>query len=293
MFTNITHLLCGTDFDEKDIGEATDIYDIPSVTGEWVKACVRLGRLVCPKIYHPIPNGLFTSIVAAITELQPNDRKILYALITFNGGSVERNFTPKTTHLICGSPTGSLYFKAIEMKSDSFKLVTPDWLFECLKAQELIDPKPYHPRLLNPSNTNNVRDNRSLSDIIGTNAEIKTVAKKTEILKSISETVTKPVTQQMTMSFVNTSTRVVNTVSTANTSIAVTTVQDTKTKLAESQQSKLIGNSPALQRNTSLNQTLSNQIAQVEQTVKEKMVCDLIAIECVFCCQFCFIPNFH
>lgn len=36
MFTNITHLLCGTDFDEKDIGEATDIYDIPSVTGAWV-----------------------------------------------------------------------------------------------------------------------------------------------------------------------------------------------------------------------------------------------------------------
>lgn len=167
MFTNITHLLCGVDFDEKEIGEAADIYDIPSVTGEWVEASVRLGRLACPKTYHPIPSGLFTPVVAAINQLNVNDRKKLFALITFHGGRVERNFTAKTTHLICSIATGNVYTKASEMKSDKFSIVTPDWFHECLKAQELIDTKRYHPRLLKPGVQNSSTDNRSLSMIMG------------------------------------------------------------------------------------------------------------------------------
>lgn len=170
MFTNVTHLLCGADFDEKDASEALDIYDIPSVTGEWVKASVRLGYLACPKTYHPMPSGPFQSIVAAVAQLNVNDRKKLYALITFHGGRVERNFTAKTTHLVCGIATGNIYAKAMEMKSEKFSIVTPDWFYECLKAQEIIDPKPYHPRLLKPAmapNSSGSSDTRSLSSILG------------------------------------------------------------------------------------------------------------------------------
>lgn len=171
MFTNITHLLCGKDFDEKDIAEATDIYDIPSVTGEWVIASARLGRLACTKVYHPMPSHLFQTMVAAISELNTSDRKKLYALITYHGGRVERNFTSKTTHLICGAATGNVYNKAIEMKLDKLSILTPDWILECVKKQELIDSKPFHPRLLvaNGSMLNNTieQDNRSLSNILG------------------------------------------------------------------------------------------------------------------------------
>lgn len=171
MFTNITHLLCGKDFDEKDIAEATDIYDIPSVTGEWVIASARLGRLACTKVYHPIPSNLFQSMVAAISELNTNDRKKLYALITFHGGRVEHNFTSKTTHLICGAAAGNVYNKAIEMKLDKLSIVTPDWMLECVKKQELIDSKPFHPRLLVSNGTMQnytiEQDNRSLSNILG------------------------------------------------------------------------------------------------------------------------------
>lgn len=171
MFTNITHLLCGKDFDEKDIAEATDIYDIPSVTGEWVIASARLGRLACTKVYHPIPNSLFQSMVAAISELNASDRKKLYALITFHGGRVERNFTSNTTHLICGAAAGNVYNNAIEMKLDKLSIVTPDWILECVKRQELIDSKPFHPRLLVANGTMQnyamEQDNRSLSNILG------------------------------------------------------------------------------------------------------------------------------
>lgn len=201
MFSNVTHLLCGDDFDEKDANEAIDIYDIPCVTGAWVKASIRLGRLACPKTYHPIPSGVFQSIVAAVAQLNVNDRKKLYALITFHGGRVERNFTAKTTHLVCGIATGNIYMKAMEMKSDKFSIVTPDWFYECLNAQEIIDAKPYHPRLLKPGIAPNSSstDTRSLSSILGLD-DLKIDLKKSDgyrakplsALESVSKADTQP-----------------------------------------------------------------------------------------------------
>lgn len=290
MFTNITHLLCGTDFDEKDIGEATDIYDIPSVTGEWVKACVRLGRLACPKIYHPIPNGLFTPIIAAFTEIQPNDRKTLYALITFHGGKVERNFTSKTTHLICGSATGNVYTKAIEMKSDKYCIVTPDWLYECLNAQQLIDSTSYHPRLLTIGNQNCP----SLSEIMGLSPAKTDNTKKSE-KSQISDLVARKAhnAQMAAKNLANTALNAANTISNVNASLPSMAADDSiPTKSTELvQTTKPTENVQNVQRNT-LNQVLigqsSNQLSSVtatvltptpmEQGVKEKPVCYLLYI---------------
>lgn len=185
MVTNITHLLCGNDFDENDIAEATDIYDVPSVTGEWVKASVKLGRLACTKVYHPLPCGLFASLSVAITQLGVSDRKKIYAFVTYHGGQVARNLSSHTTHLICGAATGTAYNKAIEMKLDTMVIVTPDWLFECIKQEKLIEPVQYHPRLLNGI-AQNLDSDRSLSSILGMENETnnsQTIVEKTDALR--------------------------------------------------------------------------------------------------------------
>lgn len=275
MFTNITHLLCGTGFDEKEIGEAADIYDIPSVTGEWVKACVRLGRLACPKIYHPIPNGLFAPVVAAITELRVEDRKKLYALLTFHGGRVERNFTANTTHLVCGAATGVVYNRAMELKSDKFCIVTPDWFYECLKAQTLIDAKPYHPRLLKTSAQSNMKSFESLQDVLGTKPDVET--KKVETVKPLRDTLAKA-TEPMKITAKN-----VAAMHSAKQSLAVLTASTPLTpitaeepKIAEPVQVKTtapsLDNMQSLQRNT-INQQSSNHLKPLEQSMKEKTVC--------------------
>lgn len=272
MFTNITHLLCGADFDEKEIGEATDIYDIPSVTGEWVKACVRLGRLVCPKIYHPIPSGLFTSIVAAITELGTNDRKKLFALITFHGGRVERCFTPQTTHLVCGRANGDVYTKAMELKSDTFCIVSPDWFYECLNEQELIDPKQYHPRRLKPAIQNVQLDNRSLAVILGLDNDEKKPDRT--ITKSVREKIVKQVdiTPQIPMNnSINATTSTSNSITNPSTTLPPVIVEETKSKPTETHQSNLTDNLQTVQRNT-MNQHMSNQPTQMEQSIRDKMV---------------------
>lgn len=266
MFTNITHLLCGTNFDEKEICEAIDIYDIPSVTGEWVKASVRLGRLACPKIFHPIPNGIFTPIVAAVAQLNQEDRKKLYALITFHGGRVERNFTSKTTHLICGCAIGDVYTNAMNMKSDKFNIVTPDWFYECLKSQELIDPKRYHPRLLKPaSQISSVDAGRSLRDIIGS-SDSKPEIKRNEPVKSVSE-----ITVKQTESVQIIPRSISNTMTTTN-QISSVSVASTLPPIDEQKTTeplhKMTDNT---QRNT-MSQALSNQLKPIESSMKEKIV---------------------
>lgn len=254
-------MLCGVDFDEKDTAEATDIYEIPVVTGDWVKASIRLGRLACPKVYHPIPSGIFTSCIVAIAQLNANDRKKLYALITFHGGKVDRHFTSKTTHLVCGIATGDIYNKAMDIKSGSFCIVTPDWFYECMKADELIDPKPYHPRLLEPAHFNTTVDTRSLSSILEWD-DIKTEIKKTETVKPISESVAKStaITQNM-MKNVTTS----SSVSATTTTTLPITVEELKPKI-DKIPPKTTDNRPI--------KTLevSNQNKHMETTIKPKIV---------------------
>ncbi len=137
LVTSTTHLLCGEGFDESEIAQASDLYEIPSVTEAWVIASAKLGRLAITKPYDPTPNSkCFSQVFACITQVTSVDRYRLYALITFNGGVVERNFTARTTHLICGLADGPAYAKAITIKNDNFCVVTPDWIIDSLNGNK-------------------------------------------------------------------------------------------------------------------------------------------------------------
>lgn len=263
--------MCGVEFDEKEFEEA-DIYEVPIVTCEWVKASVRLGRLACTKVYHPLPSGPFKSIVAAIADLNPNDRKNLYALITFHGGRVERNFTPKTTHLVCGNATGNVYKSAMDMKSDKFSIVTPDWFIECLKTstQELIDVERFHPRWITSIGHNSFSDGRSLASIIGLD-DPPVETKKQETLKYAS------IAAQVAKAHLNAKQNFTpnSTIHVTSSSATVTTTKPPmdilNKKQADSINTKLIDTTQIVQRNIP-NQTVTNQTKPTEPANKDKMV---------------------
>lgn len=282
MFGNVTHLLCGPDFDDKDTAEATEIFDIPSVTGEWVKASIKLGHLACPKTYHPLPSGLFTSCVVAVAQLNANDRKKLYALVTFHGGRVERNFTAQTTHLVCGIGAGHIYTKAMEMKSNKFHIITPDWFYECLKAQDICDPKPYHPRLLKPGFSNHANDSRSLSNILGLD-DLKSDLKKTDTAKPISQMTTKHIETTSSSSMSNTVTSVtmkvnssisaITTASATGTTMPMKSITtENKPKVEKLQPKPMDMPQQPVQKSTA-NQMPANLNKPTEPNVKEKLVC--------------------
>lgn len=142
----VTHVVCGANYDENDIAQAAELYEVPSVTEAWVLASIRLGRLASTKAYFPLKSALFSNLTFAATQLDNRDLKKLYAVITFNGGKVRNLFDRQTTHLVCGNTKGSIYAKATSV--GSVALVTPDWIIECLKAKSLIATDSYHPRLV-------------------------------------------------------------------------------------------------------------------------------------------------
>lgn len=144
----VTHLVCGENYNENDITEASEVYEIPPVTESWVVASLKLGRLASTKCYNPLLSKLFPNCIFAITNVGPKDKKTLIAIIEFNGGKVLSTFNKTTTHLICGSASGPAYNRALELKLDSLTIATPNWIIDCLKNKTIANSEMYHPRFL-------------------------------------------------------------------------------------------------------------------------------------------------
>lgn len=188
MVDYITHVICGKNYDETHISEAIDLYGKPSVNEEWVIASAKLGKLAVARPYLPTigttSNGLFHRFVFSMSQLDVNDRRNLYGLITFYGGKIQKVFDSKTTHLICGSANGAAYKKALELGRVKVTVITPDWITESVKNKTLLNPETFHPRLLIVQQVKIVKqptpviqhkqqidDSQSLSSIIGLDFE--------------------------------------------------------------------------------------------------------------------------
>ncbi|KAL1400707.1 hypothetical protein pipiens_007212 [Culex pipiens pipiens] len=144
-----THVVCGASgYDENEISQAAELYEVPSVTEAWVLASVRLGRLASTKAYFPLKSALFSNLTFAATQLDNRDLKRLFAAVTFHGGTFRNVFDSRTTHLISGSTKGPVYAKAVSLAGPSLALVTPDWAIESLRNNALLPTDIYHPRLV-------------------------------------------------------------------------------------------------------------------------------------------------
>lgn len=148
MVSHVTHLICGNNYNEEDINEATELYEVPAVGEEWVKASVRLGKFAIKKPYHPLPNRLFSNRTFAIINVSQRDRKILFGLIAYHGGKIQNNLDSNVNILICGAPHGAAYSKAFKLGVNKIIIVTPDWVTKCIKSKTLIGHSTFHPRLL-------------------------------------------------------------------------------------------------------------------------------------------------
>lgn len=146
-----THVIYGKQYEETHIQEAMELYDLPIVNEFWVLASAKLGRLAFNKPYDLTSNKLFTNFVFTFNKIESQDQRKLFAMITFNGGKVQKNFDKNVTHLICGSGQDIIYNKAICLNKTSLTIVTPDWITDSIKKKTLVDREIYHPRLLIPA----------------------------------------------------------------------------------------------------------------------------------------------
>ena len=100
--------------------------------------------------FSPFPNRLFSSVVVCPSRLHPADQSAIWSMVTYHGGRYQVKLDGGCTHLVTARIAGPKYETIVALKSASSKckIVTPDWVVDCVKQKSLLDEERYHPRLL-------------------------------------------------------------------------------------------------------------------------------------------------
>ncbi|CAF0932093.1 unnamed protein product [Adineta ricciae] len=213
-----THVICDDFASNKDeLEQAIEIYQIPIVTSDWITACLKSKELLPVDSYRSADavntttltssndednlKRLFKSFTFANANLLNNDHNKIYALVTYYGGRWIASLDSFIcTHIICASGLSSKekigdannnhehgherLQDAYDIQSEKVRLVTPDWILDCIKEQKTLDETNYHPDLLRKSDDSMDvdHDGDNVMDVETTNE--RTSAKDAEQTKS-------------------------------------------------------------------------------------------------------------
>lgn len=174
-----THVICD-DFqsNKSELEQAIEIYQTPIVTSDWITACLKSNTLLPFDSYRSDLNTsssnnntnndddnnrqLFKSLTFANANLLKEDHNKIYALVTYYGGQWIASLDSFIcTHIICGSALtqknrygdannnhehiDERLQDAYDIQSDRIRLITPDWILDCIEANNLFDETNYHP----------------------------------------------------------------------------------------------------------------------------------------------------
>lgn len=145
---HLTHCIVGDDPFDTDIADAKDLYEIPAVIVDWVLLSKKCGKLLPIKPFIAAENMLFTGVSVCISQVSKEDSSMLWAMITFYGGTFSLNLNSKTTHLIAGKAEGTKYNHLMTQENCSIHIVTPDWVTTCIVQKTKVDESTFHPRLI-------------------------------------------------------------------------------------------------------------------------------------------------
>uniref|UniRef100_UPI00398EDE69 PAX-interacting protein 1-like n=1 Tax=Pristiophorus japonicus TaxID=55135 RepID=UPI00398EDE69 len=156
-----THIIA-EDGDNPEVGEAREVFDLPVVKPSWVFLSVRCGQLLPVTGFSPEGGQVFSGVAACLSRVSAEDRKTLWALITFYGGGCQLKLNKACTHLIVPEPQGEKYNCAL--KRTAIKIVTPDWVEDSVAEKSRIDESTYHPRLIIPEEEEEEEDEEELAE---------------------------------------------------------------------------------------------------------------------------------
>lgn len=116
---------------------------------QWVWLSLRSHKLLPHAPFSPFPNRLFSSVVVCPSRLLAADQSAIWSMVTYHGGRYQAKLDDSCTHLVTARISGLKYDRLTAMKSASkCKIVTPDWVVDCVKKMSILDEERYHPRLL-------------------------------------------------------------------------------------------------------------------------------------------------
>ena len=159
--------IVGLEAEDSELQESAEIHEIPVVREEWVLYSVQCQQRL-PLSCFQAPFGddnagqVFGHFNICLGGLTVKDKQSLWVLIISKGGNVTFELNKETTHLVVGAASGPKYFEALKRngaghntsssdtssKEDTIKIVTPDWVIECIQKKQTMPEKPFHPRLM-------------------------------------------------------------------------------------------------------------------------------------------------
>ena len=142
----VTHVIADSP-DHPDVQEALEIYEKTILKPEWVKLSLASKTLLPVHGFSPLKTQLFSSVVVCPSSLTLDDTEIIWAIVTYFGGSFQSSLDAHVTHLVTTTPSGLKYTESLK-HPDKIKIVTPDWVTDSAKNKNLCDEELYHPSLL-------------------------------------------------------------------------------------------------------------------------------------------------
>lgn len=116
---------------------------VPTITEDWLWACIAEGRLVPTRPYSPDPLNFMRKVMISCSGLSDGDRDAICAGVRSAGGDSHDTLTKFTTHLIAVDPDADEVQTVYAHSDVDIKVVRPEWVDDCMKLQTLVDERPY------------------------------------------------------------------------------------------------------------------------------------------------------
>ncbi|CAH8354700.1 unnamed protein product [Eruca vesicaria subsp. sativa] len=120
------------------------------VSSHWVRSCLEDGCLLDVSshiLYSPLPCQTplpgFQSLHFCVSHYEEKDRVLLRNLCVVLGAKFGLRQTKKVTHLLCKFAHGPKYDAASKW---GIVPVTSDWVYECVRQNQVVCPDNYHPK---------------------------------------------------------------------------------------------------------------------------------------------------
>ncbi|KAI8004418.1 DNA topoisomerase 2-binding protein 1-A [Camellia lanceoleosa] len=127
-----------------------DVSRTAHISSHWIRSCLEDGCLLDVRshiLYSPLPCRVpfpgFERFRFCVSQYDEKDRLLLRNLCFILGARFVEKLTKKVTHLLCKFTNGPKYEAACKWR---IQTVTCEWIYECIKQNEVVAPGPFCPK---------------------------------------------------------------------------------------------------------------------------------------------------
>ncbi|XP_046580805.1 PAX-interacting protein 1-like [Haliotis rubra] len=141
----VSHVIAD-DIEADECAEAKDLFDLPIVSSAWVGLSVKCKKQLLKEVFA-LEGLVFSGVVVCVSQLDEEDRKSLWSMVTYHGGRCQTRLDKHVTHLVTFTTEGKKYTEAMK-RAEKIKIVCPDWITDSIQEKKKVDESIYHPRLI-------------------------------------------------------------------------------------------------------------------------------------------------